>query len=775
MSELSHDTPAILALYLQLAQYPILAQSIRSRMRDELFRRGVITPHHLEQEAKDKAVQSQLREGLADPFGEEEASIWQGRLNHVRDHLTDFYFAYNLPLTLFEQIVEELVAERRTRHGDATSPREVRLTFNPELAPVDLLLRQARHYEALPADQRASIFHHLEEIIVVLIRTMISDHLDFVRVAKGRFTAADFDFIRSRRLGGGKIGGKAAGMLLAWKVLQASAPDVAERVTVPGSYFVGADVFYDIKAINRLEHNQKYKPADQIRAEYPQIQATYEQAAFPPEIVDGFRRILDEVGRTPIIVRSSSLLEDSFGKSFAGKYDSYFCPNQGTHQQNLEALMTAVRRIYASVYSPDVLIYRRRMGLLDYNERMAILIQEVQGEVYHHYFFPSVSGVAFSQSPFAWTPRLRREDGFVRMVLGLGTRAIDRVGEDYPRLVFLSHPLLRPERTPRDVAHYSQHFIDALDLRSNRFATLPVRQVLQHDFPALRWVASLQDSDTLLPVKRLGPHLKPEQLVLTFDSLLGRSDFVELMKQVLTTLARHYGLPVDVEFTIGLSADLDRPRLTFNILQCRPQSLGARAEPVGALPTAVAEADVLFSTGRLVPEGQVNGIEYVVYVPAAAYQQLEARQRKAVAHQIGQINKALEGRAFILIGPGRWGSSNIQLGVPVTYADIYNVRALVEVAAGPDAPEPSFGTHFFQDLLESNIYPLSVQPNEPGESLNTTLLEGSANQLYTLIAAEGEDLSACLKVVGVAAARPGQRLDLLMDGERALAYFAPVG
>src|SRR5262249_23593853 len=238
-----------------------------------------------------------------------------------------------------------------------------------------------------------------------------------------------------------------------------------------------------------------------------------------------------------VIVRSSSLLEDNFGASFAGKYASFFCPNQGTPKENLRDLTIAIRRIYASVYSPDALLYRRRKGLLDYDERMAVLLQEVQGQTYRHYFFPTLAGVAFSHSPIVWNPRLRREEGFVRIVLGLGTRAVGRVGDDYARLVTLSHPALRPEVTPSDIRRYSQRFVDLLDLKANVFITLPVSKILGADYPALRWVASIHQDDTLMPLFSLGAQVASERLVLTFDNLLQRGNFVSLLKSVLSTLA----------------------------------------------------------------------------------------------------------------------------------------------------------------------------------------------------------------------------------------------
>lgn len=772
MSDFAVEPPKILSLYLQLSQYPILAHEIRRRMRDELFRRGVITPARLEQEAREKAVLSQVREGLTDPYIEEDTASWEQRLQQIRDHLTDFYFAYNLPLELFHRIVEELLAGRRSGLPErAPSLDEISLTFNPELAPVDLLIRKVAQFAGLAAGERERVRHHIEEMNVVLIKALISDQLGFVGVAKHWLEAADFQFILQRRIGSGKIGGKAAGMLLAWKIIQQAAPELAGQTRLARSYFIGADVFYEYLALNKVEYiNQKYKSAEQIRADYPHIRAEYEQGRFPEEIAEALRDILRQVGARPLIVRSSSLLEDNFGTSFAGKYDSFFCPNQGSLKENLRDLTLAIRRIYASVYSPDALIYRRRMGLLDYDERMAILLQEVEGQDHHGLFFPALAGVAFSRSPIVWSPRLRREEGFLRLVLGLGTRAVERVGEDYPRLLFLSHPQLRPETTPSAISHYSQRLMDVIDLQANALRTVPVRQALNVNHPALRWLASLLEDDTLLPLKGLRPRLSPDQLVLTFDGLIQRSDFIPLVKGLLSTLARHYGFPVDVEFAAELQPDPagGRPAVQLCLLQCRPQSTGARGEDV-LVPADVPADDQLFLATRMVPQGRINQVEYLLYVPPAVYQAAGPQQRQALARTIGLLNKRLEGQAFVLIGPGRWGSSNIQLGVPVTYADIYNARALVELALGTGqaAPEPSYGTHFFQDLVESNIHPLALYPDEPGDFLNRDFLDQARDGLAELLPGE----PAGVRVIRVAAERPGQRLDLVMDGERALAHF----
>jgi len=768
------ESSKISEIYLLIAQYPMLASRIRSQMRQELFHRGIIVLERFEQEVREKAVLSQQREGMIAPVQNEAAEQWDLRFHRVQRTLTDFYFAYNLPLELLHKIIDGLLAERH--NGD--SP-ELRLRFNPELAPLEMVLKQAEKFEALPDDQRLTVDHQLQELRVVLLKSLISDQLAFIHIAKQWFTTADFNYVLEHRIGTGKIGGKAAGMLLANKILQNTAPEIFGQIVLPRSYFIGANVFYDFLAINNVEFvAQKYKSAEQIRTEFPEIQAKYAHSRFPEEIADQLREILREVGKTPLIVRSSSLLEDNFGTSFAGKYASFFCPNQGDPKENLRDLTLAIRRIYASVYNPDALMYRRRMSLLDYDERMAILLQEVQGQPHRQYYFPAMAGVAYSYSPIIWNTRLRREEGFMRLVMGLGTRAVERMGSDYPRLVNLSHPQLRPEVTRQTIRYYSQHFVDVLDLEQNELTTLPAETVLGSDFPPLRWMVSVDDGDTLQPPLSIGLDIDPKKVVLTFDGLLQRSGFVPLLKTVLTRLAEQYQLPVDVEFAVSLTPVAGgKPELLFHLLQCRPQNKwstdGRAIQPV---PTDLPERDKFFLCTHMVPEGRVSRIEYVVYVDPEAYHQLDTPHAYTdVARGIGQLNKSLEGRTFILMGPGRWGSSDAMQGVPVTYADIFNARALVELTSKKSgySSEPSYGTHFFQDLVETQIYPLAISQEEPGDSLNLDFIRQAADQMPKLLP-ELNKASRCIKVIHIPTERPGCHLEIAMDGQQGLGYLSAV-
>lgn len=737
-------------------------------MRQELFVRGIIAPNVFEEEVELKAIESQRMEGLTDPLYREPERIWQKRLAHVRDNLTDFYFAYNLPRSLFEEIVESTVNENRNGQ-----PRKVMLTFNPELTPWNLLFAQAEKYAAYPPELYENVKHHLMSIVVVLIKGLVSDHLAFVHVARKFISIFDLREIRIHRIGRGKIGGKAAGMILAYNILDRPEPDdevdLSSYIALPETHFLGSDVYYNFKEINNFDRfsSQKYLTRDEIEREYPHILDAYLSGNFPKDITQKLRDLLKEIGNAPVIVRSSSLLEDNFGSSFAGKYESYFLANQGTPEENLTALIEAVTKIYASVLTPDALFYRQIHGLDDYDERMAILIQSVQGQRHGRYFFPFIAGVGFSRNPFIWNSKLRREDGFLRMVLGLGTRAVDRVSQDYPRMVGLSHPLIRPEKDAKAIIRYSQQFVDVIDLEEGVLKTVPLADVLSTEFPGFQYIASVDEGDYVKPVFTLGSQIPSEHLVLTFDNLLKNTDFVKIMKTILKKLERHYECPVDIEFTVELIPGYPKPSFKIYLLQCRPLS-NRDWDPNIVIPIAIPKEEQIFTSTHIVPQGVVDKIRYIVYIDPERYIQTHDNSlRLELARVVGRLNKQLEEERFILMAPGRWGSSNPDLGVKISYADIYNTKMLIEIAIPRNGanPELSYGTHFFQDLVETNIFPLALFPEDPETVFNEQFFEQTANDIATLLPEAG-DLIDYIKVIDVYKASQGKLLRVVMSAEQ---------
>jgi hypothetical protein len=762
-------------IQLKLAQYPVLGRKIRQLMRSALFTRGIITLENFEAEVREKAIMSQYREGLRDPFGQEPEYIWYQRLAVIRDQLTDFYFAYNFPPEELEEIIQNVLAGRESAQN-----HELTLTFNPELAPWDLLFAQGQAYDALSPEQRNEVQHHLQEIIVVLIKGMLSDQLEFVGIAKELFTIQDLIDVRRRCIGRGKIGGKAAGILLANKILEnednTDQEKFTQHVKIPESYFIGADVFYDFLLINNFTRymNQKYRSIEEIKTDYPIIQQSYAKGHFPNEITYSMRQLLAELGKSPLVVRSSSLLEVHFGAALAGKYKSVFCPNQGTLEENLADLQKAVGQVYASTLSPDALLYRKHMGLVDYDERMAVLIQKVQGMRYHQFFFPAVAGVGYSLNPFRWNPKIKREEGFLRLVTGFGTRAVERVANDYPRIVALSHPQLRPNVGAAEVRKYSQHFIDVVDLETNEMKTLPVRKVIKGDFPPLRFLASLDKGDYMAPIITRIPKAHSEKLVLTFDKLTQDKNFISLMRDVLKKLEHYHKMPIDIEFTVSIKSHYPDTEYTIHLLQCRPLVSKKQIKNI-EIPDTINESDLIFQSTKLVPQGIVYGIRYIVHVPADQYNLAPDYETKTeIARIISKLNKKLHDESFILIGPGRWGSSEADLGVRVTYADIFNTKVLIEVPLKQkgSTAEPSYGTHFFQDLVETGIYPLPIDPREEEASLNMQFLNKAPNVLKSLLPDEAL-YAQYVHVIDIPATTGGRYLDIIMNDEeeRAVGYL----
>jgi hypothetical protein len=768
MPTATHSSDRILDIYLTIRQYPILRTRIRARMRRELFERGIITPEAFEADVREKAIQSQAREGLHNPYAEEAFDVWEKRQERVRDAQTDFYFAYNLLYEDFERIVKEILAER----GEIPDL----ITFNPELAPQDMLFEQAEDIERMPAGRRKKLEARLQEIKVVLIRTMISDQLAYLNIARKWFTVEDLKEIRQRKIGYGKIGGKAAGMMLAYRILRDVAPPaIQETLRIPRSYFLASDMFYAFMAANGLVHwsDQKYKSETTMCTDYPRIVRDFVKGTFPEDILERLRLILDETGKRPLIVRSSSLLEDNFGTSFAGKYDSFFCPNQGIPEENLTALTEAIARVYASCLNPNVLLYRHQKGLVDYDERIAVLIQFVEGEQYGRYFLPQAAGVAFSRNLYRWSPQIRKEDGFLRLVWGLGTRAVEAISDDQPRLVALSHPLLLPTDSAEDIRHHSQQYIDLLDLEENTLKTLPIREVLNPQYPALRAIAQVDEGGFVENIR--SSLVDPENLVVTFDGLLRRTPFAGYMKTILTTLEKHYDSPVDTEFTAEImNPQAAHSEVHITLLQCRPQSALSDGGEVD-LPALLDPADVVFATRRMVPRGKVTGICWVLFVPPEGYFSLASpAERNRLERAIGSLNTALKDETFICIGPGRWGTSTPDLGVSIAYGDIYHTRALVELTGkgvGPDL-EPSFGTHFFQDLMEAHIYPLNVNLDDRDSVFNRLFFDKTPNRLSDFLAAD-ETLLRTLRLLKVDDFRPGHSVSLVMndDAGKAVAFL----
>ncbi len=745
-------------LFKKIHQYPTLTGLIRSIFMDVLEKRSIITRETLYQQA----VSALKEDGL--PETEE------NRQDYI-EALIDIYTAIHLKPNEIEDYIN---LARKKDKCQALS-----IVVNRDQATTLEIFKALREFCEIPKGEVFISREEAEGIRVALINRFISSHLPFISLAKNHITIRDIHSILTRTLWSrrrpGKLGGKAAGMTLALRILlptlERHDPELEEMLRVPDTWYLNSGVFSEFLDRNNLYlfHTFKYKDREAIEAEFERIEEKFRFATFAPEVVDDFRRILEEIGEHPIIIRSSSLLEDSFGLSFSGKYLSVFLTNQGDLETRLTQFIAGLKRVFASTFGPDPILYRIDHGLLDYDERMAMVVQKVVGQRFGDYFFPFASGVMFSRNVYVWNPKIRKEEGLVRMVFGLGTRAVDRVGSDYPRMISLSHPLLRPEVTASQIMKYSQKEVDVLNLKKGTLETIDFQRLMSEiDHPDLFYAVSVEKEGHLSPPLFKTQNLKGERLCLTFDNLLTQSNFVPIAKKILTKVEAAYGRPVDIEFA------WDGQK--FYLLQCRALSIRKELTTL-PIPERVPKEQTLFLTNTGVSNSVVNNLEYIVYVDPRAYDLLPTFEEKfRIAHVVNALNKQLGSKRYALMGPGRWGSNDINLGVKVTYANINKAKLIAEISFAKDGytPEVSYGTHFFQDLVEADILILSLFPDEPGAFFNEPFLLESPNLLSEIVP-EFKDAQRVVRVLHVPSIRNGHFLHVYTEAlnQRGVGLFGP--
>ncbi|MGM0485029.1 MAG: PEP/pyruvate-binding domain-containing protein, partial [Candidatus Krumholzibacteriota bacterium] len=607
-------------------------------------------------------------------------------------------------------------------------------------------------------------------VIVSLIRKFFSSQLDYIRIAKNYVSIEDFfkiiDNIIFTKDSRGRLGGKSAGLFLAENIIRKSedSSDLLKEIKTPRSWYITSDVILSFLKYNNMDEivEQKYKDIKQVRMEYPYVVRTFKNGSFPPEIVQMLSMLLDEFDEKPLIVRSSSLLEDSLGAAFSGKYKSLFLPNQGSKRQRLDDLMDAIAEVYSSTFGPDPIQYRAERNLLDFAEEMGIIIQEVVGNRIGDYFLPAFAGVAFSRNDFRWSSRIKREDGLMRVVPGLGTRAVDRISEDYPVLVAPGQPSLKVNVTPEEVVYYSPRKLDLINLRTRNFETVDIRELIRKhgsELPLFSKIVSRYQDGHLKTPLAMNIDYEKDDLVVTFDGIINKTKLIEQMDGILSLLSEKLHNSVDVEFAHD-GEDL-------YLLQCRPQAFSEDSAPA-AIPKDLPEERILFSAHRYISNGRVPDLTHIVYVDPDKYSQLASRDELVeVGRAVGELNKLLPKRRFILMGPGRWGSrGDIKLGVSVTYSDINNTAILTEIARkkGNYMPDLSFGTHFFQDLVEARIRYLPLYPDNEGNIFNDKFLFRSTNILPDIIPKYAH-LADVIKLIDVPEVTGGLILRILMNAD----------
>ena len=563
-------------------------------------------------------------------------------------------------------------------------------------------------------------------------------------LVKRHFKAEDYFRVRDHMVGTGMVGGKTCGMLLARAIIRNLAPDINGVLEPHDSFYVGSDVFYtyivdndfwDLRIRQRTEEG--YFPLAGELAE------RLKGGTFSGDIREQFMHILEYYGQDPYIVRSSSILEDGFDNAFAGKYESVFCANRGTPEERLEEFENAVRTVYASSAGLSALDYRKRRGLDRRDEQMALLVMRVSGSAYGQYFMPCAAGVGYSFSPYRFLNDIDPSAGMLRLVMGLGTSAVDRTEGSYPRLVSLDKPEVTNFTTIAEKHQYSQRKAEAVDLKARSLNRVPLEdlepmlpnylknQVLEHDPEA---EASLRERGIFRDV--------------CFISCLGlvrNRGMMERIKCMMHMIQQEYGEPVDIEFTINVSEDRE---YMINLLQCRPLQVFQDTGGV-TVPEKVPGEEILLETrGASMGLSRRIRLDMIVYVDPVKYYHLPYNEKTQIASLIGQINWKYrdQGKHMLLMVPGRIGTSSPELGVPTAFSDISGFDAVCEMAenrAGYN-PELSYGSHIFQDLVEAQILYMAVFPGNRTLHFQPELLKRVPNIIHEIPGGDRWQEAVCL-------------------------------
>ena len=599
-------------------------------------------------------------------------------------------------------------------------------TYEPETGAFKPILdgvKSSRFYQTLGNAQRSSgeqfsdswdlFFNHtkisyengsdITEECSRMCNIMMTRDEKMRQMVKSNFTPEDYFAVRDHMIGTGLIGGKACGMLLARSIIRNREPDIAENLEPHDSFYVGSDLYYTYIVDNGLWDLRIRQRTDEgYFTLADRFAESLMEGEFSSQMRDQFLHIIEYYGQDPYIIRSSSILEDGFGNAFAGKYESVFCVNRGTLEERLVEFEKAIKTVYASSMSLSALDYRKRRGLDKRDEQMALLIQRVSGSYYGSYYMPCAAGVGYSYSPYRIMKDSDPTSGMLRLVMGLGTSAVDRTEGSYPRIVNLDKPERSSYSSSADKHRFSQGKAEVINMASHALEKLPYEQ-LESSVPRyLENVLLEHDYEAESRLREMG---RPRQVkFISCKGLVSNTKLMDQMRRLLRCIQDEYEYPVDTEFTINIS---DNGEYSVDLLQCRPLQV-LKTSSGTVIPKDIPQESILLeSKGSSMGMCKTNSLDLVVYVDPVNYYNMPYKDKPAVARLIGKLNWHYrdQGKHMMLIVPGRIGTTSPELGVPTSFADISAFEIICEteeIKAGYN-PELSYGSHIFQDLVEAQI------------------------------------------------------------------------
>ncbi len=555
------------------------------------------------------------------------------------------------------------------------------------------------------------------------------------------FTPTDYFDTRSHMVGTGMIGGKACGMLLARAIIRNNAPDIDSVMEEHDSFFIGSDMFYTFIVDNGFwDLRIRQRSGDEYFSLASEFASRIMEGSFSEEMESQFVNILEYYGRDPFIVRSSSILEDGFGNAFAGKYESVFCVNRGELSERLKEFEDAIRTVYASTMSLSALDYRKRRGLDNKDEQMALLVQRISGSYYGQYFMPCAAGVAYSYSPYKFLRSIDQTAGMLRLVMGLGTAAVDRIEGSYPRLVSLDSPEATNYTTVAEKHRFSQRKAEVIDT-AERKLSLTDSSVLLEALPRyLKNILSERDYEAEMSLRNMGR--SGEVRFVSCKGIVSNDEIMQNMRDMLHTISSEYDHAVDVEFTINSAPDGE---YAINLLQCRPLKVYKDEAEITIPDFPDKEKIILESRHSSMGLSRKEKIDAVVYVDPVKYYNLPYQEKPSVAKQIGKINWDCRnsGKKLILMVPGRICTSSPELGVPTAFSDISGFEAIFEIeerSVGYN-PELSYGSHIFQDLVEQEILYSAIFTSETDTVFFPEKLGSSGDDVVTVFDVSGDGVT----------------------------------
>ena len=621
-------------------------------------------------------------------------------------------------------------------------------TYNPEsgeFRPILDGVKSSRFYQTLGLAQRSAEEQYSDswDKYFIRVKMLRENGIDITKecsrmcnimmtrdakmreMVKKNFTPEDYFAVRDHMVGTGMIGGKSCGMLLARAIIRNKEPDINEVLEPHDSFYVGSDMYYTYIVDNNLwDIRIKQRTEEGYFTLADEFASRIMEGSFSSAMREQFIRIIEYYGQDPYIIRSSSILEDGFGNAFAGKYESVFCANRGSLEERLNEFEHAIKVVYASSMSLSALDYRNRRGLAGRDEQMALLIQRVSGSYYGNYYMPCAAGVGYSYSPYRIMKDTDPTAGMLRLVMGLGTSAVDRTEGSYPRIVNLDMPEKSSYSSSADKHKFSQGKAEVINMTTRELEKMSYEK-MEQDIPKyLEKILLEHDTEAESRLREMGR--RREVKFISCKGLVANSPLMDQMRRMLHRIQEEYEYPVDTEFTINIS---ENGEYSIDLLQCRPLQV-QKGKTGNVVPEDIPEERILLeSVGTSMGISKTSSLDLIVYVDPVKYYELPFKDKDLVAKLIGKINWHYRDmdKHMMLIVPGRVGTTSPELGVPTSFADIsaYDIICETEESRAGYNPELSYGSHIFQDLVEAEILYTAIFQGEKTKKYSPEKLTSS--------------------------------------------------